>query len=76
MKLEDALTSRYLMQSVNVLRDNTSQFAQRFPFGNDLMAIVWFCVGEVSVGFRLLPPIFVTSRFIIHEVIKVDRLVL
>src|SRR5688572_15721680 len=75
VQFADVLASRELMQSIDVLRDDSPQFSRLFPLCQDVMSNVRLSIGEVTMRDCFLPPVLLPSRGTTHEVFEINRLI-
>jgi hypothetical protein len=76
VQFQYALTSANLMQAIDVLRDNASNLASRFPAGKNRMRDIRLGISKVAVHFAFLPPVFVTTIGASKKLIKVHSAIL
>jgi hypothetical protein len=75
VQLEHVRAAGRLMQPVDILRDHAAQPPAIPPAGERGVAGAGLGLGEVAVGFALLPPILVAGRGAGEKILKINGLV-
>jgi hypothetical protein len=61
------------MQAVDILSDDASEPARRFPIGKDAVTRVGSGVGEIEVGDAFLPPVFLPRARAPQKIVEIYR---